>query len=185
MTDFEVVLAKGRSCDGCTLCCKLLSVQELDKPQVEWCVHCDIGVGCKIYQQRPTQCRTFYCGYLLNGDFGEHWKPSRSRMVISFELDINRVAIHVDPGRVGAWRKEPYYSEIKHWAVTGAKTRGQVIVWQGRDAIAVMPDRDKFLGPVREDQFIVTSRKRGPKGIELDVMVVDKDDPIMDKASRV
>jgi hypothetical protein len=105
-------------------------------------------------------------------------------MVISFELDNNRVAVHVDPGRVGAWRKEPYYSEIKHWAVSGAKTRGQVIVWQGRDAIAVLPDREKFLGPVREDQFIVTARKRGPGGVELDVMVVDKDDPIMDKASK-
>ena len=34
-------IIEGRSCDGCTLCCKLLSVEEIDKPQQHWCEHCD------------------------------------------------------------------------------------------------------------------------------------------------
>jgi len=31
---------------------------------------------------------------------------------------------------------------------------------------------------VRPDQFIITSAKDGPQGTTLDVVVVDKDDPI-------
>jgi hypothetical protein len=53
-----------------------------------------------------------------------------------------------------------------------------VIVWEGRKVIAVLPDREKDLGEVRADQFIVTSVKTGPRGPVLDVFVVDRDDPI-------
>jgi hypothetical protein len=41
----------------------------------------------------------------------------------------------------------------------------------------VLPDRDKDLGEVRPDQFIVTSAKQGPQDTALDVSVVDGDDP--------
>ena len=97
------------------------------------------------------------------------------------EGHANRIAIHVDPGRAGAWRQEPYYSEIKNWAVAASENRGQVIVWQGPNAIAILPDREKNLGPVAEDQLIITSEKASALGVELDVMVVDKDDPILEK----
>ena len=85
--------------------------------------------------------------------------------------------MYVDPGRANAWREEPFYSQIKRWAVAAAANRGQVIVWQGRNTIAILPDRDKDLGEVRPDQFIVTAAKQGPRGPILDVFVVDKDDP--------
>jgi hypothetical protein len=159
------------------MCCKLLSIPELDKPQQKWCQHCEIGVGCNIYDEKPPSCSAFYCGYLLNDGIDEHWKPSTSKMVLDFEQDSNRIVIHVDSCRLHAWRKEPYYSEIKGWAVAAAQNRGQVIVWQGNDAVAILPDREKNLGPVRADQFIITSQKTGPLGIELDVLVVEKDDP--------
>src|SRR5436305_14221849 len=42
-----------RSCGDCTLCCKLLSITELEKPIGKWCPHCEIGKGCKIYDCRP------------------------------------------------------------------------------------------------------------------------------------
>ena len=86
--------------------------------------------------------------------------------------------MHVNPARPNAWREEPYYSHIKRWAAAAVAQRGQVIVWQGRSTIAVLPDRDKDLGEVRPDQFIITSAKAGPQGTSLDVVVVDPDDPI-------
>ena len=57
----------GRSCGTCTLCCKLLQVPEVEKPLGEWCRHCDKGVGCTIYAERPQRCRDFFCGYLQIG----------------------------------------------------------------------------------------------------------------------
>ena len=167
----------GRSCSGCTLCCKLLSIRALSKPRQKWCPHCTAGVGCNIYIARPTECQTFLCEYLHNEDLGEEWYPANCKMVLHYEAHANRIVIHVDAGRIDAWRKEPYYSQIKSWARKAIAYRGQVIVWQGTDAVAVLPNREKNLGRVRDDQFIVTAERRSAGGVDLDVLVVEKDDP--------
>ena len=58
-------LAPGRSCEGCTACCKLPSVDAMRKPMQQWCEQCEIGRGCRIYGTRPDECRTFFCGWVL------------------------------------------------------------------------------------------------------------------------
>src|SRR5579863_323351 len=97
-------LAPVRGCDGCTLCCKVFEVPEIEKPQGRWCTHCDVGLGCGIHSERPKQCRDFYCGYLLEKEFGEHWKPSESKLVIRMKEPDNAghvtgLDIYVDPQR--------------------------------------------------------------------------------------
>jgi hypothetical protein len=168
----------GRSCKSCTLCCKLLAIEALEKPRATWCTHCDVKSGCKIHGSHPDECRDFYCGYLTNAALDERWNPIRCKMLLAYdERNAPRLSVHVDPGRPNAWREEPYYSQIKRWATAAAAKRGQVIVWVGRNTFAVLPDRDKELGEVRADQFIITSAKQGPRGPVLDAFVVDKDDP--------
>ena len=65
-------LTKERECGDCNLCCKLpymdsgfweKSNTHVFKGEYEWCKHCEIGVGCKIYSKRPSACRDFYCLY--------------------------------------------------------------------------------------------------------------------------
>jgi hypothetical protein len=168
-----------RSCEGCTMCCKLLSIEALNKPRLQWCTHCDIGVGCKIYEERPPECRTFYCGYLAEPGIGEHWKPTKSKMVVSRATNANRIVIYVDADRSDAWRREPYYSDIKNWARAATKSQGQILVSQGRDMIVVLPDGEANLGPVRDDQVIIARRKRGAGSTGFDHFVVDQDDPIL------
>ena len=57
---------KKRECGDCNLCCKLpgMKFMKPPKPSYQWCNHCDIGVGCKIYKTRPQNCRDFICLYL-------------------------------------------------------------------------------------------------------------------------
>jgi hypothetical protein len=153
--------------------CKIFGIPELAKPRHRWCSHCDIGIGCKIYEQRPDSCREFICGYLVDARIPEHWKPSKSRMVLTSEDNGRRIVIHVDSGRLDAWRKPPYYAEIKRLAADAARNRGQVILWQGRNAIAILPDREKHLGPIGEGQIIVTTESAGFGGGDLDVEEVD------------
>lgn len=105
-----------RHCDECTLCCKLMGLHALRKPKGVWCPHCDIGVGCKIYQQRPEPCRTFECRYLVDTSLPDEWQPARCGMVVN--RDPGRVVIQVDVDRSDVWRGEPYYSTIKQWART-------------------------------------------------------------------
>jgi uncharacterized protein len=126
------------------MCCKLVAVHELEKPAQSWCEHCDIGNGCRIYDTRPTDCRTFYCGWLLDPHISDDWLPSKSKMVVKFEP--KRIVIHVDKDRKDAWRKEPFNAQIRAWARAGLAHGGDVIVWEGKDALRIYPAGEERLG---------------------------------------
>src|SRR4051812_11153390 len=115
-TGESATLVEGRGCNGCTMCCKLLGVKELDKPQMEWCSHCTPGVGCKIYETRPAECSAFYCDYRKRPELDERWHPKQSKMVVVYREKDRALAVYVDPTRKDAWRKAPFYGQIKMWA---------------------------------------------------------------------
>jgi hypothetical protein len=71
MTEVFTEPAAGRSCGGCTMCCKVLGITELQKPVGKWCKHCEIGYGCRIYETRPAECRTFHCAWLVDDRFSD------------------------------------------------------------------------------------------------------------------
>ena len=168
----------GRSCSGCTMCCKTLSITDQQKPKDLWCPKCDVGKGCSIYPDRPQECVTFYCGWLtIPGWIDPKWRPAQSKIVLLSELEGNRMAAHVDPGSPMAWRDEPFYSDLKRWAAMAAPSMGQVVVQIGRRVIVILPDRDVDLGEVAADERIVTAERMTPFGPSLDAMKMKQDDP--------
>jgi hypothetical protein len=169
--------ASARSCGTCTLCCKVLKIAELDKPQNVWCPNCKQGVGCLIYSDRPRECRSFACGWLTDFGLGEEWRPSHSKIVLVSELDGKRIAAYVDPQRPDAWKKEPYYSKLKQWAVLAVPHGGQVVASVGRRIYMVFPDRDVDLGIGADDEVLVTSERMTARGLQLEAFKVHKDDP--------
>jgi len=173
----EEPILPGRNCGTCTLCCKLMGISELDKARGEWCRHCDIGRGCRIYDERPAECREFYCSYLTSPIMGEHWFPARSKMVVAAEDGGERIVIHVDPSRPGAWREQPYYQEIKNWAELAARDLGQVIVSIGKRSIVVLPDEDVDLGIVSDDERIVIGEVVENGRLRLRAIKLRSDDP--------
>ena len=164
-----------RRCGTCTLCCKLLTIPEFGNPSGQWCPHCVKARGCAIHSDRPKECRAFYCGYLLWPELGEHWRPSRSKLVVAFKPDGMEIVIHVDPGVPNAWRAEPYYSEIRSMASQAAGTAYTVFVQIGRRVITVFPDREVDLGVVAEDERIAIQKEAGTG--RLGAMKVKVDDP--------
>ncbi len=91
-----------RECGSCTLCCKLLGVKELNKPQGEWCKHCDIGKGCKIYDSRPNECRNFTCMWIV-GMLPEEMKPDKVHAVFTVTKD-NTISVDVDLNRPDVYK---------------------------------------------------------------------------------
>lgn len=150
-----------RQCDGCTLCCKVVAVNALAKPQGVWCQHCRAGVGCTIYDERPRECAEYECGYLVLPGLGAEWKPSVARLILSREVNENRLNVHVDAGRPDAWRREPYYAQIKKWARAAMPERGQVIVMIGQRAIAILPEHEVDLGTLVDDEMIAIVETAG------------------------
>jgi hypothetical protein len=123
----------GRSCGDCSMCCKLLGIDEQDikKPVNEWCTHCNPGAGCRIYDNRPPVCRGFGCEWLVDSaNLGEEWKPSRSKIVVHKKAVRNVataasgdsgvvLAFVVDPSVPDRWREAPFYRTIKAAARAG------------------------------------------------------------------
>lgn len=171
-------MTKTRSCDGCTLCCKMFAIRELEKPMGQWCTHCDRGKGCRIYAQRPQECRAFQCGFLQLTSLSEAWRPSKCKFVLASELDDRRLVANVDPGFPTAWREEPYYSGLKRWAIQGAPHMRQIVVKIGRRAIVILPHRDVDLGIIADDELIVAYEQRLPDGsIRPGALKMHQDDP--------
>lgn len=61
------------NCDGCTACCTLLPIEALSKPANTACEHCDSG--CTIYDNRPTTCAEFECGYIQSDNLPIDARP--------------------------------------------------------------------------------------------------------------
>ncbi|HMN37221.1 MAG TPA: YkgJ family cysteine cluster protein [Hyphomicrobium sp.] len=175
--ELQAELVAGRSCEGCTMCCKLLSIEVLDKPRGIWCPHCDKKKGCTIYEDRPIACRTFYCGYRRIAGLDERWKPSHAKFLVNYESAHNRIAIHADASRPDAWRAEPYYRVIKDWARTAEAQGGTVAVWAGPNVTVVSPGKDWELGALREDQYILPVDRPAPGGFVREYIAVEADDP--------
>jgi len=145
--------ARGRECGDCTLCCKVMAIEELAKPASSWCSHCKPGHGCLIYADRPAECQTFSCLWLVDDQLDPHWKPNKSKLVLTTSED--GIEVRCDPGFPDAWRKEPFRSEIREWAVSGETLDITVVVITGQKLILVTPEREFDFGVVQPDERIV------------------------------
>ena len=144
-----------RSCDGCTLCCKVMEVKAIAKPGGKWCPHCKTGAGCGIYETRPLACATYVCGYLTLPELGPEWKPALSRLIVPSMVTDGSIIVRVDPARPDAWRRQPYYGELQKWARQALSAQQRVVVYAGGHSIVILPDHAVDLGDVTPDELIV------------------------------
>jgi hypothetical protein len=150
-------VAAGRDCGTCTLCCKVAAVEEVAKPNGVWCSHCVKEKRCTIYDQRPASCRSFYCQWMLEPTLGPEWKPERAKFAMVKSEGGRRLTALVDPGFPSAWRRSPYYENLKQWAVDAARKSPDlyfVDVLIGARSIVILPDRDVDLGTLGPDEMI-------------------------------
>lgn len=99
------------TCDGCTLCCKLLAIPELKKPVNTNCTHCSVGVGCNIYQSRPGSCRKFNCLYITD-NLQKKLKPSDCHVVFEKLPNCAIYLALIDPDYPNALENEAIKSQI-------------------------------------------------------------------------
>lgn len=145
----------ARGCDGCTLCCRVLSAGEpLNKPMGVLCQHCVVGTGCGIHETRPPVCRDYHCGWLIDASLGPEWRPELAHIIITYDLDGRRLNAHADPLHPDAWRQEPYYSQLKQWAAMALPRGGQVVAYLEKDVSVFLPDRHVELGVLGAEDFI-------------------------------
>lgn len=123
----------------CTMCCKVLPVSTINKPQGVWCQHARKHEGCAIYQDRPQACRAWRCMWV---DIDAHkpveasiYRALRRPDQVGYVIDVAADLIYVDskpigcmvvwadPNQPGAWRRDKVLIElIKQLAANGSAT---------------------------------------------------------------
>ncbi len=135
-----------RSCGSCSLCCKVIGIRSLGKPPGQWCPHFARGSGCSIYGEAPSECRQFQCFWTLETLQGEEWKPDRCKLVVWSDKPA-RIIVDVDGDYPNAWRREPYYRQIKAWSNRNIRSPVEVLVRVKGRMIVVFPEAEIDLGP--------------------------------------
>ncbi len=87
-----------------------MAVAALKKPKNALCEHCNVGVGCKIYHDRPTDCQAFRCLWLQTQTGGValplNVRPDKSKVVLHASSDGKSIIAKVDPNYPNAWKEK-------------------------------------------------------------------------------
>lgn len=170
--DEAPITVPGRACGSCAMCCKLHHIAELQKPVGVWCPHVVLGKGCAIYGERPDSCRTFFCLWMQDAGLGPEWKPDRAKFVLYLHGSGASLQVSVDRNFPTAWRREPYHGMLTRWAREGAEQGRFVFVRIGERMIVILPDGERDLGAVGQEDDIRIARRMTPAGFDYAVEVV-------------
>jgi hypothetical protein len=98
------------ACGTCSLCCKLLGIEEIEKSPGVWCRYCTPGTGCTIHEQNtyPTDCRAYVCLWRQKKDEGhslpDDLRPDRCKVIIDAAKHERIHYVRCEPAFAGAWR---------------------------------------------------------------------------------
>jgi len=128
----------NRRCGDCSLCCTVMAVGEINKPENVKCSKLTVMGKCSVhYNGKPESCTTYQCLWLA-GAMPEELKPSRSRIVADTGSSGNIVVMHVSPYDRGAWNKPA----VKRW-IDSIADRIMVIVLCGEERIILRHNADR------------------------------------------
>jgi Fe-S-cluster containining protein len=153
-----------RECGSCGMCCKLFHIPAVEKPAGKWCRHWAAGAGCSIHPNRPAQCREFFCLWMTDISLADIWKPERSRIVLSIFPGNGFLYAQVDAASPQAWRKQPYFDDLRRMAAALQELNRRVIVFVGENATLVTPQGATPLGRMSPDDTFVVEPAFGPDG---------------------
>jgi hypothetical protein len=146
-------------CGSCTACCRIYAIAEMpDKKAGDWCKHCDIGKGCRIYEERPPTCVLFECLWLQSQKREDErermspaMRPDKSKVVFAPSTNERIMTATTLPGSPFAWARPDVLGLIERMIKGGlavvigapASTRRKFMSRDGvREVRLTEPDRD-------------------------------------------
>lgn len=134
-------------CADCTACCTVFEIKEIGKAFGEPCKHAGatpLGVGCRIYSERPAACQRYVCLWLDSQRrmsverMPEELRPNVCGVVLGWPWGLERDVLYVYPlpGQEGKWRIPPVSDHLKMVLSRG----GRLMIVEGGKRIAIKGD---------------------------------------------
>jgi len=109
----------ARKCGLCRLCCVLLAVDEIGKPDNTPCKHL-CRKGCSIYKTKPDSCTAWSCRWRLGDVPTNIDRPDRSHVILDVKQEeliddetiVRAEVIWCDPDHRDAWLEQPVLEYI-------------------------------------------------------------------------
>ena len=108
---------------------------------------------------------------MISKGLGPEWKPETTKFVLFKTAGGRRLTAHVDPGNPNAWRRSPFYENLKAWAKEAAQKSPMhlVDVMIGEHVIVILPDRDVEIGVIPADEMITLEPTMTALGMRIEV----------------
>lgn len=119
-----------RSCENCTKCCEgYLPGQVRNIPFYEGkpCHFIEVGVGCKIYEERPKDpCIRYNCQWLINKDIPEWMKPNKINAMITLRLTPKNKIPYLEIVEAGEILKD----DVLNWMINYCTKKNINLYWE-------------------------------------------------------
>jgi hypothetical protein len=92
------------------------------------------------------------------------WKPDHSHIVLSFFPGNGFLYAQVDPGAPQAWRKAPYFDDLRRFARRLNERSRHVIVFVNDVATLILPEGPVPLGKMTAEDDFRLEPAFGPNG---------------------
>lgn len=147
--------ASLKMCGDCTLCCKVYEIEDFEKKPGNTCHNVRDEGGCGVWGLHPKACQEFKCLWLKHDDMDGRWRPDHAGFVMRLE-GKGTVCIDVDQDRPDAWRREPYYSQLKAWSEVMPRNEGLVLVYAPEAMYVITPTEDLPLKAPKKGDVLET-----------------------------
>ncbi len=85
--------------------------------------------------------------------------------MLRLEPNGTTLAVDVDHDRPDAWRREPYYGQLKEWSEVMPKNEGLVLVYAPEGLYVVTPMEDLFLKAPKRGDILETGMEETLFGV--------------------
>jgi hypothetical protein len=95
-----------KECGECTWCCFFCDIPEYDSPVNQYCRNCDVGHGCKIYEDRKGVCKDFECFWKLEALIPDYLRPDKCGVMFEVPNNCKTFVGYVDPNNYERWKEQ-------------------------------------------------------------------------------
>ena len=79
-------------------------------------------------------------------------------------MEGNLLAVHVDPSDPMAWRREPFFRQLKQLADNAVDRKRQVVVYVKNRVFVIFPNKEVDVGTMNPGDELVVKNVLGPRG---------------------